>query len=166
MKIRLLVALTVLAIDFAVPTLAQQNVTVDPKVVEQIRALAMRYAEAYNKHDPAGVATLFAERGIRVTSHGTFYGRPAVEKSFAKFDFQLWHTCNLFKRIDRVIAVGNEIRTHGIWSCTYQDTGYEEIGPNTEDEGHFSWVLVPEGDTWKIARETTSESNFHATTSD
>jgi Domain of unknown function (DUF4440) len=92
MKIRLLVALTVLAIDFAVPALAQQNVTVDPRVVEQIRALVMRYTETYNKHDPVAVAALFAERGIRVTSHGTFYGRPAIEKSFAKFDFQLLHT--------------------------------------------------------------------------
>jgi uncharacterized protein (TIGR02246 family) len=166
MKIRLLVALTVLTIGFAGLSPAQQNVTVDQKVVEQIRALAMRYTEAYNKHDPAGVAALFAEHGIRVGSHGTFYGRPAIERAIAKFDFQMWHTCDLFKRIDRVIAVGNEIRAHGIWSCTYQDTGYAEIGPNTQDEGHLSWVLVREGDTWKIARETTSESNFHATTGD
>jgi uncharacterized protein (TIGR02246 family) len=126
----------------------------------------MRYTEAYNKHDPAAVAALFAEHGIRVTSHGTFYGRPAIEKSFAKFDFQLLHTNDLFKRIDRLIATGNEIRVHGIWSCTYQDTGYPEIGPNTQEEGHCSLVLVREGDTWKIVRETTSESNFHATTGD
>jgi uncharacterized protein (TIGR02246 family) len=162
MKMPLVVALTGLVISFALPTHAQQNVTVDPKVVEQVRALAMRYTEAYNKHDAAGVAALFAEHGTRVTGHGTFYGRPAIEKAYARFDFQIFHTHDLYKRIDRVIAVGNELHAFGIWSCNYQDTGYPEIGPNTLQEGHVSWILVLEGDTWKIARESSSESNFHS----
>jgi hypothetical protein len=47
-----------LAISFIVPTLAQQKGTVDPQIDQQIRALAQKYGEAINKHDPAAVAAL------------------------------------------------------------------------------------------------------------
>jgi uncharacterized protein (TIGR02246 family) len=156
MKIRL-VALTGLAFSVAVSTFAQQIDAVDPKVVQQIRALAMKYEEAYNKHDPPAVAALFTEDGVRVTPTGTFYGRPAIEKSFAKYDFQRWHVTDLYKRLDRVIAVGNGVSAHGIWGCTFQDDAFTK-----QNEGHFSWILVRDGNAWKIRRETNSESNFHA----
>lgn len=162
MNIRLIIALTGLAINFNLLSFAQQKDGVDPKVVEQIRALAMGYEAAYNKQDPSAVAALFKEDGVRVTHSGTYYGRPAIEKSFAK-DFQRWHTDDLFKRVDQVFVIGNEIRAHGIWSCTYQDQGYPTTNP---DEGHFSWVIIHEADTWKISRESNSESNFHATQDD
>jgi len=48
----------------------------------------MGYEEAYNKHDPAALAALFKEDGVRVTHSGTYYGRRAIEKSFAK-DFRV-----------------------------------------------------------------------------
>jgi uncharacterized protein (TIGR02246 family) len=115
MKRRLVFALTGLAISLAVPTFAQQNGTAVSKIVQQIRALAIRYEEAYNKHDPPGVAALFTEDGVRVTATGTCYDRPAIEKSFAKYDFQRWHVTDLYKRLDRVIMVGNEVSAHGIW---------------------------------------------------
>jgi ketosteroid isomerase-like protein len=166
MKIRLIVALTVLAIDFAALTSAQQNIMIDQKIVDQVRALATKYVEAYNRRDPAALAALYAEHGRRVTRYGTFYGRPAIEKSYAKYDFQIWHATDMFKRIDRIIAVGNEIHAYGIWSCSFQDVGYPVVGPNRVDEGHFSWVLVPDVDTLKIARETNSESNMHANADD
>jgi uncharacterized protein (TIGR02246 family) len=162
MKTRLIVVLAWLAINFAVPSFAQLKDAVDPKVVDQIRSLAMRYEEAFNKSDSAAVAALFKQDGVRVSHSGTFYGRPAIERSFAK-DFHRWHTTDLFKRVDQVFVVGNEVRVHGIWSCTYHDNGYALTQP---DEGHFSWVIVPEGDTCKIRRESNSESNFHATQDD
>ena len=62
-----------------------------------------------------------------------------------------------------MFVIGNEIRAHGIWSCTYQDQGYANTNP---DEGHFSWIIIHEADTWKIRRESNSESNFHATQDD
>src|ERR1700730_4497286 len=51
MKIRLLLALVGLAFAFALPTLAQQKDTVDPKIERQIRVLASKYDAAINKHD-------------------------------------------------------------------------------------------------------------------
>jgi hypothetical protein len=44
-----------LAISFAVPTLAQEQNTVDPEVRQQIEAVLMKLGEAYNKHDAAAI---------------------------------------------------------------------------------------------------------------
>jgi uncharacterized protein (TIGR02246 family) len=162
MKMRLLVALTGLVISFAVPTFAQQKDTGDPKMDQQIRALAVEYVNAFNRHDAAAVAALFAGDAVRVSGAGESHGQPAIAKSFARYEFQWWNCTDLLKRIDRVLTVGNKVIAQGIWSLTYQDLGATK--PNKPDQGHFSWVLVREGDTWKIARETQSESNFHADT--
>jgi len=82
MKIPLFGALAGLAISFALPTFAQQKDTVDPIIAQQIRVLAMKYEEAFNRQDPAAVAALYAEDGVNVTPHaGTFYGRQAIEKT-------------------------------------------------------------------------------------
>src|SRR5271156_3666962 len=101
MKIRLLVALTGFVISFAVPTFAQQKDTGDTTILQQIRALAIEYANAFNRHDAAAVAALFAEDGDRVTVHGEFRGRPAIAESYAKYEFKWWNCSDLFKRIDR-----------------------------------------------------------------
>jgi uncharacterized protein (TIGR02246 family) len=162
MKMRLVVALTGLVISFAVPTFAQQKDTGDTKIAQQIRALAIEYANAYNRHDAAGVAALFTENGVRVNGSGEHHGRPAIANSYAKYEFLWWNCNDLLKRIDRVLTVGNRVMVQGLWMLNYQSLGATK--PNTHDEGHFTWVLVREGDTWKIARETTSDSNFHADT--
>jgi len=160
MKMRFLLALLGLAIGFAVPAVAQQNDTVDQQTAQQIRAVAVKYVEAANRQDPVAVAALYAEDGVNITPHaGTFHGRQPIEKNYAKWDFQLWHAHNYSKTIDRVVAVGNEIRAYGTWSCTYQ----ERSNYPTYQEGHFVWVMVREGDTWKVRRDTSSESNFHST---
>ena len=159
-----LVALTGLVISFALPTFAQQKDAGDPKIVQQIRALAVEYENAFNRHDAAAVAALFTEDGVRVSGHGESRGRPAIAKSFAKYEFQDWNCTDLLKRIDRVLTVGNRVIAQGIWSLTYQEQGFAKA--TKPDDGHLSWVLVREGDTWKIARETTSASNFHATADD
>jgi hypothetical protein len=122
MKIRLLVALTGLVISLAVPTFAHQKDTGDTRIVQQIRALAIEYANAYNRHDADGVAALFAEDGVRVDSHGVHRGRPAIAKSFAKYEFQEWNCTDLVKRIDRV-TVGNRVMAQGRWSLLYQEPG-------------------------------------------
>jgi uncharacterized protein (TIGR02246 family) len=160
MKMRLLVALTGLIISFAVPTFAQQKDTGDTKILQQVRSLAIEYENAYNRRDAAAVAALFAEDGVRVNYTGQHHGRPAIANSYVKYDFQWWNCTDLLKRIDRVLSVGNRVIAQGIYSLTYQAMGASK--PNMPDEGRLSWVLVREGDTWKIARETTTDSNFHA----
>jgi uncharacterized protein (TIGR02246 family) len=158
MKTRFLIALAVLAIGFGMPTFAQQKDTVDPKIAQQIRALAMKYDEALNKQDPAAVAALYAEDAVYVAHHGTFHGRKAIEKTYANY-FQHWHSINHVSTVDRVIAVGNDVRAFGTWSSAFQDAN----GAPREDRGHYRWLLVCKGDTWEIHTNTNRSSNFDAT---
>jgi len=154
MKIPLLCGLVGLAISFALPAFAQQKDTADPQIAEQIRMLAVKFDEAFNKHDPAAIAELYTEDGVNVFN-GTAHGRQAIEKSYAQ-DFQSWQSNNHFTKIDRLIAVGNEVRATGRCSDSPQDAH----GVRRNNEGYYSWIIVREGDTWKIRRSTLSETNW------
>jgi uncharacterized protein (TIGR02246 family) len=158
MKTRFLIALTVLAIAFALPTFAQLKDTVDPQIAQQIRALAMKYDEAFNRQDPTAVAALYTEDAVYVAHHGTFHGRQAIEKGYANY-FQHWHSINHVSTVDRVIEVGINVRAFGTWSSAFQDTN----GALRKDGGHYRWLLVRKGDTWEIHTNTNRSSNFNAT---
>src|SRR5271165_3044585 len=110
MKIRLAAALLALAISFAAPTFAQQKDTVDPQTAQQIRALTTNFDEAFNRNDAPAVAALFAEDAFYGTPDGSFHGRQAIEKHYARHSFQDHHANNRSSTVDRVIAVGNEVR--------------------------------------------------------
>jgi uncharacterized protein (TIGR02246 family) len=157
MKIRFLLALVGLAIGFAAPALAQLKDTVDPKTAQEIRALAMKYDAAFNNNDAAAVAALYTEDAVYVAHHGTFHGRQAIEKTYANY-FQHWHSINHVSTVDRVIAVGNDLRAFGTWSSAFQDTN----GAPKKDRGHYRWLLVRKSDTWKIRTNTNRSSNFNA----
>jgi uncharacterized protein (TIGR02246 family) len=152
MRIRLPLALVSSAISFALSVFAQQKDTVDPQIAEQVRALASKYDTAFNKNDPAAIATLYTEDGAH-GFHGTTHGREAIEKWYAH-EFQSWHPNKRFTAVGRVSVVGNEVRSTGKWSATYDDWGTP-----TGHSGYYSWTLVRDGETWKIQRESVSESN-------
>jgi uncharacterized protein (TIGR02246 family) len=155
-KIHILIAFAGLASGSSLPALAQVNNKIDPKSEEQIRVLVANYDAAINRHDPAAVAALYAQDAVRATAlnDGTFYGRPAIEKAYAKYDFERWQVSNYFTRIYRLRPVGNEVRSTGTWSSVYTREG-DRIHPSNGD-GCWSWVLVREGDTWKIRRDSAS----------
>ena len=152
MRIRFIVALVGLAISLALPTVAQQKDAVDPKIDQQIRAVTSRYEEAFNRNDASAVATFYTEDAVQ-GFHGTSHGRQAIEKSYAHY-FESWHPHSLVTTVIRVIEVGNEVRSNGRWSETFDD-----VGIPTNHEGFYSWILVREGDIWKILMDRTSESN-------
>jgi ketosteroid isomerase-like protein len=85
MRMRLIPTLAGLAIGFAVPTLAQEQNTVDPEVRQQIEAAHMKFDEACNKHDAAAVAALYTQNAIRLESWWSEggLGQQAIEKSYA-----------------------------------------------------------------------------------
>jgi uncharacterized protein (TIGR02246 family) len=153
MKMRLVVALAGFAISFALPTFAQQTDTIDPKTAQQIRALGMKYDEAFNKYDSAALAALYTEDAVFATPEGNFSGRQAIEKRYVEWSFQRWHSANHLIKVDRVIAVGNEVRAIGKWSCNYQGSG----GRTKQVLGNYTWVIVRAGDTWKIRGNTYTE---------
>jgi uncharacterized protein (TIGR02246 family) len=149
MKSRLVIALVGLAISFALPTFAQQ--TVDPKIEQQIRMLAMNYDAAINKHDAPAIAALYAQDAVWVTYHdGKYRGRQAIEKEYAKMYFKAWNKHAYATTVGRVAAVGHEVRANGTWSCSYS----EGTGDSHPDSGRYWWVIVREGDSWKILKDT------------
>jgi uncharacterized protein (TIGR02246 family) len=156
MKMQILLASVGLASCFNSPAFAQEENKVDPKIEQQIRLLVANYDAAINKHDPAAVAALYAQDAVRATAlnDGTFHGRPAIEKAYAKYDFGRWQVSNYYSRIYRVSPVGDELRSTGTWSSVYTREG-DRIHPSNGD-GCWSWVIVREGDTWKIRRDSAS----------
>ena len=147
-----------LTIGFASLTFAQQVKTVDSRTAQEIRALAMRYDGAIDKQDSAAVAAFYTEDAIYVAHHGTFHGRQAIKKTYADY-FQHWHAIHHISTVDRLIAVGNEVRAFGTWSSAFQDVN----GVPGKDEGHYRWLLVRENDVWEIRTNTNRSSNFNAT---
>lgn len=149
MKIRLLGALVGLAINFAVPTFAQEKETVDPQIAQQIRALSIKYDEAFNKNDAAALAALYTEDAVEVADTGPIYGREAIEKHFADV-FKQVHVSNHLGKGDQysphMIGPGNEIWANGEFSLTFQG----KSGGPIQVKGYWSAIDTREGDTWKI----------------
>jgi uncharacterized protein (TIGR02246 family) len=142
------------AIGFASLTFAQQAKAVDPRTAQEIRALAMMYDEAINKQDPASVAAFYTEDAVYVAHHGTFHGRQAIEETYANY-FRRWVSLRYESTVDRLIAVGKEVRVFGTWRSAFQDTN----GVPRKDRGHYRWLLVRQGDVWEI-RTNTNRSAF------
>jgi uncharacterized protein (TIGR02246 family) len=152
MEIRLVVAAVWLAISFALRAFAQQQETVDPKIAEEIRALAAKYDDAFNKNDVAAVSAFITEDAIWKTPHGTLTGRQAIEKDFDN-EFRRYHLNNLSTKFDQIDALGNDVEAIGTWSLAFQWNG-----DTKHVKGHASWVLVRDGDGWKIRADTYDES--------
>jgi uncharacterized protein (TIGR02246 family) len=52
----------------------------DPKVAEQIEAIAKKYDEAVDNNDASALAALFTDDAVFVTDTGPIHGRQAIEK--------------------------------------------------------------------------------------
>jgi uncharacterized protein (TIGR02246 family) len=148
-----LLALAGLAISLALPAFAQQQDTVDPEIAEQIRALAAKYDEAFNKNDVAAVCAFITEDAVWTTPKGKYSGRQSIEADYVDHVFR-YHSNNLSTKFDRIDADGNDVRATGTWSCTFQD----DSGHTKHLKGQTAWVLVHEGDTWKIREDTYDSS--------
>ncbi len=76
MKIRYLLLTHVgLAISLALPIFAQERKETKPKILAAIQANDKAYDDAFNKHDAAAIAALFATNAVMVAPDGFFNGR-------------------------------------------------------------------------------------------
>jgi ketosteroid isomerase-like protein len=92
---------------------------------------------------------LFGRRRI-----GKLSGRDVIEADYADHVFR-YHSNNLSTKFDKVDAVGKDVRATGTWSCTFQ----HDFGHTKHVKGQAAWILVHEGDTWKIREDTYDQSS-------
>jgi uncharacterized protein (TIGR02246 family) len=153
MKTHILLVFVGLTTGSVLPGFAQQN-RAESQLAQQIGILTQKYDQAINNHDAVAVAALYAQNAVRITAlnNGTFYGRQAIEKAYAKYDFGRWQVSNYFTKMHRLTPVGNQVRSTGTWSSVYTREG-DRIHPSNGD-GYCTWVIVREGDTWKILRDS------------
>jgi uncharacterized protein (TIGR02246 family) len=148
MKISLVVALVGLAINFALPTLAQQTNTPDPQLRQKLVDVIAKYADAMNKHDAAAAAACFTQDAAYVTDRGPVNGREAIEKWYAdlfkKVQFT-YYVITIDQDSPHVIStVDNEIWAAGGWSSTIKGENFDP----RQIKGYWSVIRV--GADWKI----------------
>ena len=107
MKIPSAVALVGLAIDFAVPTFAQD--TVDPKVAQQIRVLATKFDEATRYMRWEDGVIIFKSRvavlnKTAVLIHGFWSGKAILGRSAGITSLVTEITCQLSKGLDGMLV--------------------------------------------------------------
>jgi len=154
MKMRSLLALVGLAISFAAPAFAQEKDTVDPKIAEQVRALAKKYDEAFNQNDAAAIAALITEDAVWMTPHGTLSGRQAVQNYYADYSFRRYHCNNVSTKCDQVNKFGDDVDAIGTWSCAFQD----DFGHTRHVKGNFTWIIDLNVDNLHIRANINDES--------
>jgi uncharacterized protein (TIGR02246 family) len=153
MKIRHLVAIVGLAIGYVVPAFAQQKDMVDPQIAEGVRALAAKYDDAFNTNDAAAVTGLYTEDAVFETPNGTFNGREDIEGIYRKIYFERNHSKDHVTTVGEVTGAGDETRATGTWSDTFEEGGIIQAN------GTYVWVLIHDGDSWKIRKSTFDISN-------
>ena len=149
MKIRLVVALVGLAINFALPTFAQETSAPDPKLRQLLLDLAKNFEQPWNNNDAAALAALFTEDGVLVNDSGPVNGREAIKKYYTDL-FQNVHFSNNVMTYDphspHLIGTdGKEMWENGAWSMTWQVKG---SGP-VQGKGYHASVAVLENGALK-----------------
>ena len=100
MKLCLVVTLVGLAINFALPTFAQEKEpTPSEQDRQQLDAMVKKFDEAWNNNDAAALTALYAEDAVIVTDTGPIYGRDAIEKHFADLFKQVHFSNHIAKPI-------------------------------------------------------------------
>ena len=155
LRIRFLLALLGLTINFAPPAFAQRKNRVDAEIAQQVRALASNYDAAFNRQDALDIAGLYAENAVFNTTKGTFHGRQAIGELYAKHYFGEAHSKNVVTVVNQAIATGNDVRATGMWSNTFEEPSTGTI----HAEGTYSWVLVHDVDTLRIRESTYDITN-------
>src|SRR5262249_22351417 len=135
---RFLLTLAGFAIGFVVPTLAQEQITVDPEVRQQIEAVHMKFVDAQNKGDAAAIAALFTQDAVQLwyglSAGGLASGQEAIEKRY-KATFAA--PTPIDSKILQIYPIGNDICV----TTEYKVPMWK---------GHAVTIYGRDADTWKI----------------
>jgi uncharacterized protein (TIGR02246 family) len=149
MEKRLVVPLVGLAINFALPTYAQQKDLADPQTTQKVFASFKAWDEAFNNNDAAAIAAFYTRDSVFVTTDGQIIGREAIQRWYADL-LQRLRPKNRVGKVDgnalHVIGTaGNEFWATGEFTETFQGKNGEPI----PIKGHWLTIYVREGDDWK-----------------
>jgi uncharacterized protein (TIGR02246 family) len=113
-------------------------------------SVVQAHNRALQARDAAGIAALYSDDAIFLTTDGPVYGRAAIEKAEAGL-FKVIITSEPAK-LDQVIMIGDAMRLRtGSWSVMVQSPN----GPMPV-KGYWSSTDVRDGDSWKIRMETSN----------
>jgi uncharacterized protein (TIGR02246 family) len=128
-----------LALGFAVPTIAQDQNTIDPEVRQQIQALFVKFDDSFNKNDVDAMTSFYTQDAAvvneRLSEGGASVGRSAIEKMYTvEFASKPY---NLVNKLVHVHPIGNEICAISEWSVTHTN-------------GQSVTICVRDAGDWKI----------------
>ena len=75
---RILLILAGFAMNFTVPTFAQEKDTVDPQIRQQLEALSKKFDDASNTAVAPALAALFTQDAVDIEPDGPVYGRQSA----------------------------------------------------------------------------------------
>jgi uncharacterized protein (TIGR02246 family) len=108
---------------------------------ERLKEFATRYTAAWCSHDPARVASFFAERGsLKINDGDPSVGRAAIAEAARGF---MTTFPDLVVRMDEVGQVGGQATYH--WTLTGTNTGPGGTGKAVRISGYEEWRLGPDG---------------------
>ena len=117
MKTLTLVVLAGVAISFAMPTLAQEQNTVDPEVRQQIQAVIVKFDEAFNRRDAAAIAALYTQDAVEMkqgrSALGLVSGRQAIRE---KYEIDTASGGQISEKLVQVSAIGKDICAIAEWT--------------------------------------------------
>jgi uncharacterized protein (TIGR02246 family) len=152
MKVRLVATLLGLVISFALPILAQEATKPDPKLREELLALAKKFEDAWNNNDATALAALYTDDAVLIQDTGPIYGREAIEKHYKgvmqNVHFSNNHTTYNDPNSNSPHAIGtdgNEMWENGEWTMTWQAKGEEPV----HAKGYHASIAVRDGGVWK-----------------
>lgn len=140
-----------LTVGIISPAAAEPSSAISRQEARQTaEALIAQLDAAYNRHDAAGIASLFAEDATLVparpspTLGAVLSGRLQIEKFFA-------HAVTMFGQQTETVVDAGPIGDAGIWLVTEL-----HLAGHGQLEGHVGGVLVRSGNGWQIRMSTVS----------
>ena len=109
--------------------------------VNRLKEFATGYTAAWCSHDPARVASFFAERGsLKINEGDPSVGRAAITEAAQGF---MTAFPDLVVKMDEVGPFGGHATYH--WTLTGTNTGPGGTGKTVRISGYEEWRLGPDG---------------------
>jgi uncharacterized protein (TIGR02246 family) len=123
------------------------------RALEHLGELNLQLKAALTEDNAAGLAALFTEDAVCITTQGVLTGREAIAEGL---DQLFTGSCLLSQifQIDQLHSLGNDAWSVGQWWTTLQN-----LQGTAFLSGYWSAILIQDGGTWKMRMLTLSETS-------